>query len=43
MPGMRGDPSRWNYETRLFLGTLVAASPALAALAIALWFATGDI
>ncbi|HEX5124360.1 MAG TPA: ATP-binding protein [Rhodanobacteraceae bacterium] len=43
MPAMRGDPSRWNYETRLFFGTLVAASPALLALAIALWFATGDV
>ena len=43
MPAMRGDPSRWNYETRLFFGTLVASSPALLALAIALWFATGDV
>ena len=43
MRAMRGDPSRWNYETRLFFGTLVASSPALLALAIALWFATGDV
>jgi nitrogen fixation/metabolism regulation signal transduction histidine kinase len=43
MPAMRGDPSRWNYETRLLFGTLVASSPALLALAIALWFATGDV
>ena len=42
MTAMRGDPSRWNYETRLLAGTLIASSPALAALAIALWFATGD-
>lgn len=43
MPAMRGDPSRWNYETRLLAGALVTASPALLALAIALWFATGDV
>jgi nitrogen fixation/metabolism regulation signal transduction histidine kinase len=39
---MRGDPSRWNYETRLLAGSLVVSAPALLALAIALWFATGD-
>jgi two-component system nitrogen regulation sensor histidine kinase NtrY len=42
MPAMRGDPSRWNYETRLLAGSAVALSPALVALAVALWFATGD-
>ena len=43
MPAMRGDPSRWNYETRLLAGSAVTLSPALVALAIALWFATGDV
>jgi nitrogen fixation/metabolism regulation signal transduction histidine kinase len=43
MPAMRSDRSRWNYETRLLFGTLVASSPALLALAIALWFAAGDV
>ena len=42
MPAMRGDPSRWNYETRLLAGSAITLSPALVALAIALWFATGD-
>ena len=43
MPAMRGDPSRWNYETRLLAGSAIALSPALVALAVALWFATGDM
>ena len=42
MPAMRGDPSRWNYETRLLAGSAVVLSPALVTLALALWFATGD-
>jgi nitrogen fixation/metabolism regulation signal transduction histidine kinase len=42
MTTMRGDPSRWNYETRLLAGTLLASAPGLIALAIALWLATGD-
>jgi nitrogen fixation/metabolism regulation signal transduction histidine kinase len=42
MPAMRRDRSRWNYETRLLFGTLVATAPALVALAVALWFATDD-
>ncbi len=40
---MRGDPSRWNYETRLMAGTLLAAAPGLAALLVALYFATDAI
>jgi nitrogen fixation/metabolism regulation signal transduction histidine kinase len=43
MPAMRGDRSRWNYETRLLAGSAIALSPALVTLAIALWFATGDV
>jgi len=39
---MRGDPSRWNYETRLLAGTLLAATPALLALLVALYFAIED-
>ncbi|MEO7432173.1 MAG: ATP-binding protein [Dokdonella sp.] len=33
---MTGTPPRWNYETRILAGTLLAATPALVALAIAL-------
>ncbi len=40
---MRGDPSRWNYETRLLAGTLLGAGPALLALLIALYFAIDDL
>jgi len=40
---MRGDPSHWNYETRLMAGTLLAAAPGLAALLVALYFATDAI
>jgi len=40
---MRGDPSRWNYETRLLAGTLLVAAPGLVALLIALYFATDDV
>ena len=39
---MRGDPSRWNYETRLMAGTLLVAAPGLLVLLIALYFATDD-
>src|SRR5262249_55133408 len=42
LSGMRGDPSRWNYETRLLAGSLLSATPALVALGIALYFATDD-
>jgi two-component system, NtrC family, nitrogen regulation sensor histidine kinase NtrY len=42
MANMRGDPSLWNYEARLLAGTLLATAPALIALPVALWFATGD-
>jgi nitrogen fixation/metabolism regulation signal transduction histidine kinase len=40
---MRGDSSRWNYETRLLAGTLLASAPGLLALLAALYFATDDI
>ena len=40
---MRGDPSRWNYETRLMGGTLLAAAPGLLALLVALYFAIDDV
>jgi len=43
MERMSGEPSRWNYEARLLAGTLLATSPALIALPIALWFATGNL
>ena len=33
---------RWNYEMRLFVGSLLATTPALLALAIALWLAPYD-
>ena len=42
MNRMRGDPSRWNYETRLMAGTLLATAPALLALLVALYFALDD-
>jgi nitrogen fixation/metabolism regulation signal transduction histidine kinase len=42
MERMRGDPSPWNYEARLLAGTLLATAPALIALPVALWYATGD-
>ncbi len=34
---------RWNYETRILLGALLATLPALIALAVALWFAVNDV
>jgi two-component system nitrogen regulation sensor histidine kinase NtrY len=40
---MRSDISRWNYETRLLAGTLLAAAPGMLALLAALYFATDDI
>ena len=40
---MRGDYSRWNYETRLLAGTLLAQRRALLALLAALYFAADDI
>ena len=40
---MRSDNSRWNHETRLLAGTLLAAAPGLLALLAALYFATDDI
>jgi nitrogen fixation/metabolism regulation signal transduction histidine kinase len=43
MERMSGDNSRWNYEARLLAGTLLATAPALVALPIALWFATGSL
>ena len=42
MNRMRGDPSRWNYETRLMAGTLLATAPGLLALLIALYFTVDD-
>src|SRR3954469_22866846 len=39
---MRGDPSRWNYETRLIAGTMLATAPALIALLVALLVALDD-
>lgn len=39
---MTGTPNRWNYETRIFAGTLLAATPALIALAVALGFSIND-
>ena len=33
---------RWNYETRILAGALLTVAPALLALAIVLWVATGD-
>ena len=42
MTAMRGDPSRWNYETRLMAGTLLATAPGLLALLIALYFTVDD-
>ncbi|MET0232310.1 MAG: ATP-binding protein [Rhodanobacteraceae bacterium] len=40
---MSAEASRWNYEARLLAGTLLATAPALIALPIALWFATGSL
>jgi two-component system nitrogen regulation sensor histidine kinase NtrY len=39
---MRDKRSRWNYETRILAGALLAIAPALLALAVALWFATNN-
>ena len=36
---MSEKPFRWNYETRILAGALLAVAPALLALALALWFA----
>ena len=39
---MSDKPIRWNYETRILAGALLAVAPALVALAVALWFALAD-
>jgi two-component system nitrogen regulation sensor histidine kinase NtrY len=39
---MTTNPPRWNYETRILAGALLTTTPALIALAVALWFGVED-